>query len=514
MNSGRLFSLGLTPADPANAALAERVHPDPWVNPTPAGRYNLVVLGAGTAGLVAAAGAAGLGAKVALVERHLMGGDCLNTGCVPSKSLLAAARAITQMRRAAEWGMNSAGVEVDFAGVMGRLRRVRASISRHDSAVRFRDLGVDVYFGEARFTGPRSVQVGEQTLDFHRAIVATGARPVLPAIPGLSEALPLTNETLFNLTARPARLVVLGAGPVGCEMAQAFQRLGSRVTLIDSGVRILHREEAEAAEVLARRLVADGVEVRTRTVVTRVEGGAGTKRVHVRHDPEAVEAVVEADEILVGAGRVPNVADLGLGCAGVAFDSRKGVQVDDFLRTTNPVIYAAGDVCLGTKFTHAADFSARLAIQNALFAGRRRVSALTIPWCTYTDPEVAHVGLYPEEAQARGLATDAYERAFNEVDRAVTDGETEGFVRILVRRGTDLILGATVVGGHAGDLISEISVAMAAGMGLGRLASVIHPYPTLAEAIRQCGDAYQRTRLTPFVRGAFRRWFKWRRGGP
>ncbi len=502
--------MNLLPADAHNAALLAQVRPADWVDPTPTGRYNLVVIGGGTAGLVTAAGAAGLGAKVALVEKHLLGGDCLNYGCVPSKTLLRAARAATAVRDAGRFGIRvPAGTSVDFGAVMERVRAVRAGIGHHDSAARFRDLGVDVFLGEGRFVDGSTIAVGATRLRFKRAVIATGARAHVPPVPGLAAAGFLTNETLFSLTALPARLAVLGGGPVGCEMAQVFACLGAEVTLFEQGGHVLSREDADAAAVVQAALVRDGVKLCLGSKVENVKAGTGGRL--IRHSTGGVVATTEVDAVLVAVGRAPNVRGLGLEDVGVRYDERNGVAVDDHLRTTHPRIFAAGDVCMAAKFTHAADFAARTVIQNALFFGRKKASALTIPWCTYTDPELAHVGLSERSAVERGVAVDTFVRPLAEVDRAVTEGEREGFVKILVARGTDRIVGATIVAPHAGDLISEVAVAMAGGIGLGKLAAVIHPYPTLAEAIRQCGDAYNRTRLTPGVRRLFGRWLEWTR---
>lgn len=500
----------IAPMDAHNQALVANVHPSDWKNPTPASRYNLVVIGAGTAGLVTAAGAAGLGAKVALVERHLMGGDCLNVGCVPSKCLLRSARAAADARDGERFGVRvPPGVEVDFPAVMERLRRLRAGISKHDSAKRFTELGVDVFIGGASFSGPDTIEVGGQTLRFKRAVIASGARAVQPEIPGLTDAGYLTNETVFNLTALPRRLAVIGGGPIGCELAQAFQRLGSEVTLFHKHAHLLDREDAEAAAIVQSAFVREKIQLVLNAKLTRVEKRDGAKMIF--YEANGKSESVTVDEILAGAGRAPNVEGLNLETVGVQYDRRDGVKVNDQLQTTNPRIYAAGDVCMKWKFTHAADFAARIVIQNALFFGRKKLSALTMPWATYTDPEIAHVGLYERDAQERGLELDTYTKEFKQVDRAIAEGEEEGFVKIHTLRGTDKILGATIVARHAGEMISEISVAMAAGMGLGRLASVIHPYPTQAEAIRHCGDAYNRTRLTPTVKKLFQRWLAWTR---
>lgn len=497
------------PQDVHNTTLVGNVHPPDWVNPEPAGCYNLVVVGAGTAGLVAAAGAAGLGARVALIERHLIGGDCLNVGCVPSKCLIRASRAYADVRDAHDFGtILTNGYEVDFAAVMERMRRLRAQISEHDSAARFRDLGVDIFLGEGRFTGPDTAEVDGTTLRFKKAVIATGARAVEPPIEGLAEAGFLTNETVFSLTERPPRMIVIGAGPLGCELAQAFQRLGSQVTMVEMGPQILSREDSDAARIVEAALQRDGVQLCFNATIERVTVEDGEKRVHVKVGGEP--QVIPTDAVLVGAGRAPNLEGLGLEAAGVEH-TKYGVVVNDRLQTTNKNIYAAGDICLRFKFTHTADAAARIVLQNALFFGRRKLSALTVPWCTYTDPEIAHVGLYEKDAEERGIAVETFTRELAEVDRAIADGETEGFVRVHVKKGTDKILGATIVARHAGEMISELSLAIVAGVGLKTLGGVIHPYPTQAEAIRQVADAYNRTRLTPFVKRLFTRFLAWRR---
>jgi pyruvate/2-oxoglutarate dehydrogenase complex dihydrolipoamide dehydrogenase (E3) component len=500
----------LSPRDHFNETLLANVHPPDWVNPTPAPRYNLVVIGGGTAGLVSAAGAAGLGAKVALVERHLLGGDCLNFGCVPSKAIIRSSRLAADFRDAARFGFKAPlSTEVDFSVVMERMRALRAAISRHDAAQRFRDLGVDVFLGQARFSGPRTVDVAGQTLNFSKAVIATGARAVDPPVPGLPEAGYLTNETIFSLTERPRRLLIMGGGPLGCEFAQAFQRLGCRVTLLHKYDRLMNREDADAAQLVQQVFVREGIHLILAAKPIQVLKTDGGKL--VRYESAGQPGEIEVDEILAGAGRAPNVENLGLEEAGVKYDKRDGVVVNDRLQTTNRRIYAAGDVCLKYKFTHLADASARIVIQNALFLGRKKLSALTIPWCTYTDPEVAHVGINEAEAEKQGIPIETFIKPLSEVDRAIVDGEAEGMVKIHLKHGTDRILGATIVARHAGEMISEITLAMVGKIGLGALASVIHPYPTQAEAIRQTGDLYNRTRLTPFVKNLFTRFLAWRR---
>jgi pyruvate/2-oxoglutarate dehydrogenase complex dihydrolipoamide dehydrogenase (E3) component len=350
--------------------------------------------------------------------------------------------------------------------------------------------------------------VDGQRLRFRRAVIASGGRPAPPPIPGLEEAGYLTNETVFNLTELPPRLAVIGAGPLGCELAQAFARFGSQVHLIEAAHGILPKEDRDAAEIVLKSLRRDGIELVCCGKDLSVMGTPQGKRLSVESHAARKEIVV--DEILVGAGRTPNVEDLNLQAAGVEYD-RHGVVVNDRLQTTSRRIFAAGDVCSRWKFTHAADAAARIVVQNALFFGRAKASALTMPWCTYTDPEVAHVGFYEQEARERGHDTQTFEHRFHDLDRAILDGETEGLVRVLVKSGTDKILGATIVASHAGDMISEITLAMVCKRGLRTIAKTIHPYPTQAEAIRKVADAYSRTRLTPRLKAALAKWFTWTR---
>jgi len=501
------------PWDAHNQKLVSNVHPADWKNPTPASRYNLVVIGGGTAGLVSAIGAAGLGARVALIEKHLLGGDCLNVGCVPSKAIIRAARAEAAVGEAADFGVNvPAGVTVDFGKTMERMRRLRADISPHDSAKRFTELGVDVFLGGGKFTGPDSVEVAGQTLRFSKAVIATGARAAAPPIPGLKDVPYLTNETLFSLTKLPKRFGVIGAGPIGCEMAQAFARLGAEVFLVRAEAGILPREDRDASAILETAMLRDGVKFLDHGKELQLAKDPNGVRLQVNVPGHGYDVLV--DQLLVAVGRAPNVEGLGLETAGVEFD-KKGVTVNDRLQTTNSRIYACGDVCMKWKFTHAADFAARIVIQNALFSfgplGRRRLSSLTMPWATYTSPEIAHVGLYEKEAKEKGIEVDTFTLEMSKVDRAILDGETEGFVRVHVRKGTDEIVGATVVAAHAGDLISELTLAMKAKLGLKTIGATIHPYPTQAEAIRKVGDLYNRTRLTPFVKKLMGKWLSWTR---
>lgn len=501
--------LEVLPKTENNLRRLANARPATWQNPTPAPLYNLVVIGAGSAGLVTAIIAASLGGKVALIEKHMMGGDCLNVGCVPSKALIRSARLMRDIKTAAAFGLQNPAAGVDFGQVMERVRRIQADISPVDSVWRYQSLGVDVFLGEGRFSGPATVEVAGAQLNFKKAVIATGSRPVHPAIPGLAEAGFLTNEVVFNLTERPRRLAVVGGGPIGCELAQAFRRLGSEVTLFHNAEHILNREDGDAAKIVQSAFVSEGIALLLDSTVVQVTQENGAKIVHYQN--KAGRAAVTVDEILVAAGRAPNIEGLGLELAGVQVDPKRGVLVDDFLRTANPRIYAAGDVALKHQFTHAASAAARIVIQNAFFFGRKKVSDLHMPWCTYTDPEIAHVGMSTHEAKERGIEIDSFTAHLHENDRAVTDGETEGFVRLHVRKGSDKLLGATIVARNAGDMINEITLAMVAGLGLSTISNVIHPYPTQAEAIVRAAGLYTRSRLTPRTKKLFEWWMALRR---
>jgi pyruvate/2-oxoglutarate dehydrogenase complex dihydrolipoamide dehydrogenase (E3) component len=500
----------LLPERENNRELEENVRPPGYRNPTPADSYNLVVIGAGTAGLVTAAGAAGMGAKVALIERSLMGGDCLNVGCVPSKGIISAARAVSAVRKAGEFGVHvPEGVSVDFSAAMKRMRKLRASISANDSVNRFAGLGVDVFLGQGRFLDSSTIEVDGTRISFKKAVIATGARAAVPPIKGLDTVDYLTNETLFSLTELPRRFGIIGGGPIGCEMAQTFARLGSEVFLIESSSGILGKEDPDAASLVAEQMKKDGVQILSHgkeLVVSKQADGSMKLEVTVPGE----EYAICVDQLLVAAGRTPNVEGMGLEAVGVDY-TKKGIVVDNYLRTTNPSIYAAGDICSPYQFTHAADFMARTVIRNALFMGRARVDKLIIPWCTYTSPEVAHVGLTAGQAEEKGIEIDTFTQELSEVDRAILDGETEGFVRIHVKKGKDEIVGATIVASHAGDMMGLLTAAMTRKIGLGSIANIIHPYPTQGEAVRKVGDLYNRTRLTPVVKRLFEKWLSWTR---
>jgi pyruvate/2-oxoglutarate dehydrogenase complex dihydrolipoamide dehydrogenase (E3) component len=487
----------LNEADDFDRALVAAVRPPTWTNPTPTGRYNLVVIGGGTAGLVSAVGAASLGARVALVERHWLGGDCLNYGCVPSKALLRAARAAYDVRTAAELGIEVGEPRVDFPAVMQRMRRLRAQIAPHDSAERLAGLGIDVYFGAATFVARDAIEVAGARLPFARAIIATGARAALPPVPDLAALTPLTNETVFSLTELPRRLLVLGGGPIGCELAQAFCRFGSEVTILDRDDRVLPREDRDASAIVQAQLEREGVRLVLGAHLIAATRDGDTRTLSFTR--AGVTEHAHGEQLLVAAGRTPNLDGLGLEAAGIA-GTERGIQIDDRLRTTNRRVFAVGDVASRFQFTHAADALARIAIQNALFFGRKRASALVMPWCTYTDPEVAHVGLDEHEAKERSLTTLTVQLEVN--DRAILDGETRGFARAHVASDGTL-RGATFVARHAGEAIGEASLAITTRQKLGVLSATIHPYPTQAEVWKRLGDAYNARRLTPRIRKLF-----------
>lgn len=479
-------------------------------------RYNLVVIGAGSAGLLVAAGAAGLGARVALVERDKMGGDCLNYGCVPSKALLRSARAAAEPRRR-RYGVGAVQPAPRWTEVAARVQSVIDTIAPNDSVERFESLGVDVLLGRARLTSPHTVEVAlhdgpTRSLEGKRIVLATGSGPLVPPIPGLEDAGYLTNETVFSHREQPGRLLVLGGGPIGVELGQAFARLGSQVTVVEMLPRLLPREDADAAEVVVRSLEADGMRLGTGLQAVRVEAGPNGKRVTCRpsHDAGAPEQTFEADELLVAVGRRAHLRDLGLEQVGVATEQGL-VRVDARLRTSVPSIYACGDAVGPYQFTHMAGQQARLVIRNALLPFKARMNYRVVPWCTFTDPELARVGLSEDEARQQATPYRVIKVPFDGNDRAVCDGETEGFLKVLTPPGRDVILGATLVGAHAGELLHELVLAMQARLRLRDIANTIHIYPTLAEIFRRAGDEARKAGFTPALQKLFKAYLRWHR---
>jgi pyruvate/2-oxoglutarate dehydrogenase complex dihydrolipoamide dehydrogenase (E3) component len=506
MNSRLPARASADPAVDANEQeLLANVSPADWVNPTPPGVYHLLIIGAGPGGMAAARAAAARGVKVALIESHRLGGGSLSYGCVPSKALIRTARAYADMRDAPSFGAAPpASIEVDFQMAMERLRRIRARISRVDSAARLIAEGIDLYFGAAHFVGADAVEVEGVRLRFKKALIATGSKSIVPDIPGLTEVGYLTNESVFDLTAAPRSLLVIGGGPLGCELAQAFSRLGVRTIIAHDAPLFLPKEERDAAQMMSDALARDGVEIHLNSEAVSARMEHGCKHVELVNDGQITH--IDVDEILTGIGHLPAVHALRLEAAGVAYDPEAGVHVDDFLRTSNPRIYAAGDVCLEHKYSNMAVASACVAVQNALYFGRKRMSVLTIPWCTYTDPEIAHVGLSVRQARERRIPVKTFTVPMHDNDRAITDGEENGVVKIHVRDGTDTILGATIVARDAGEMINGISLAIVAGLGLGTLATAIHAHPTQGEAIKMAGEAYLRTRRPSALTRLLRAW--------
>ena len=473
------------------------------------GIYNVVVIGAGTAGLVTAAGTAGLGGRVALIERNLMGGDCLNFGCVPSKALISSARVIQQIRESEKWGLDRQQPEFVFEKVFERMRARRARIAPKDSQERFESLGVNVFHGEARFVSPHEVEVNGQRLRAKNFVIATGSRAVIPKIEGIDQVRYFTNETIFDeLKAKPESMIVLGGGPIGCELTQTFCRLGTQVTMIQRGDQLLAREDRDVAEFLERRLIDEGVRiiknVDARSVATTDAGKIALEFLD-RQPGRLAERTFFADALLIAIGRNPNLQSLDLKSAGVDVNER-GVRVNDYLQTSQRDIYAVGDVIGPFLFTHMADAQARVVVRNIVAPFqflRQKMDYSVVPWCTYVDPEVAHVGLCEKEARQENVDYDLFVVPLQDVDRAVVESEDAGFAKILTRKGSDKILGATIIAPHAGDLLHEFVLAMKAGVGLGTIASTIHAYPTFAELARKAGDKYNKTRLTPQAKRVF-----------
>ncbi len=474
------------PLDAFNQKRMKDVFPGDWKNPSPKKIYDLVVIGVGPGGMTAATVAAGLHADVAIVEMEHFGGECFNVGCIPSKALLRSSRIAAHVRDAAEFGIDvPKGWRVNFPAVLQRVRKLQSLLSPNDSPLHFKGLGIDVFLGAARFIDASTIEVGKHKLHFKKAIIATGTRPVIPDVPGLEEAGYMTNQTVFNLTALPSRLAVIGAGPHGCALSQAFLRFGSDVTLVTRGTSLLPRDDALATKSLQQVLKKEGMKIRFKTQLQRVEKKGKEKVLHFDSGKSLV-----VDDILIAIGRAPNVENLGLEMAGVVFDLKEGVAASDTLQTSNPKVYVVGDAGTQYKFAHISMEMGKMAVENALNGGNQKRSSLVIPWCTYTDPEIAHIGLLEKEA---GTDVETRLMELQHTERAVLDGETVGFVKIQTRAGTDQILGATIMATHAGDMISELAVAMAGKKGVASLARAIHPFPTQAEAIRNDAAALLKT---------------------
>lgn len=481
-----------------DAVKARRIYAR-WPRPARFDR-NLVVIGAGSAGLVSAYIAAAVKAKVTLVEKHRMGGDCLNTGCVPSKALIRSAKFLAQARRANEFGMTSAGVEFSFAQVMERVQRIVATIEPHDSVARYSALGVECIAGDAKITSPWSVDIqtgaGRRTLTTKNIVIAAGARPFIPPIPGLAEADPLTSDTVWSLRELPRRLVVLGGGPIGCELAQCFARFGAEVTQVEMLPRLLIREDAEFSERIETRFRAEGVHVLTGHKALRVVRENGDKLLVVARNGN--ESRISFDAILCAVGRIANTAGYGLEELGIPTTATHTVELNEYLQTVYPNIYAAGDVAGPYQFTHTASHMAWYAAVNALFGRFRRfkVDYSVIPWATFTEPEVARVGLNEQEAREKKIDYEVAQYDLAELDRAITDEAAQGLVKVITARGSDRILGATVMGEHAGDMIAEFVLAMKHNLGLNKILGTIHTYPTLPEAAKYAAGAWKRGHVT------------------
>ena len=495
---------------------ARRVYA-PWAHLRPAGYdYNLVVIGAGSAGLVSAYIAAATRARVALVEQHKMGGDCLNTGCIPSKALIRSAKLLSHIARAGEMGVARATADFDFAEVMARVERVVKTVEPHDSVERYTGLGVEVVLGRARIVSPWTVEVqttGEpRRLTTRNIVIATGARPFVPPIPGLEEIGYLTSDTVWSLRERPARLIVLGGGPIGSELSQAFARLGSQVTQVEMLPRILSREDPDVSDIVRHRFAREGVRVLTGHRASRFLVEAGEKTLIATAGD--TDVAIPFDAVLVAVGRVANTSGYGLEDLGIPTTRTHTVEADAYLQTIYPNIFACGDVAGPYQFTHTAAHQAWYAAVNALYGTFRKFKAdyRVIPWTTFTDPEVARVGLNEQDATEQGIAHTVTRYGIDELDRAIADEEAHGFVKVLTRPGTDQILGVTCVGDHAGDILAEYVLAMKHGLGLNKILGTIHSYPTLAEANKYAAGVWKRGTVTQGQWAFLSAFHEWRRG--
>lgn len=473
---------------------------------------NVVVIGAGSAGLVSSIIAAGAKAKVILIEKHRMGGDCLNTGCVPSKAIIRSARIADYIKRAAEFGIDGAKGQVNFPKVMERIQSVVKAIEPHDSVERYTSLGVECVAGEAMITSPWTVQVGERTITTRSIVLATGARPFVPPIPGLDKVDYLTSDSLWDLRELPKRLLVLGGGPIGCELAQSFARLGAQITIVDQALRIMPREDEDVAELVMERFTREGVRVLAGYKADSFEHDEQGGVLHVQGDNERL--ALPFDKVLIAIGRKANVEGFGLEELQLPLTQRGTIEVNEYLQTVYPNIYACGDVAGPYQFTHMASYQAWFAVLNAMLGGLKkfRINYKVVPWATFTDPEVARVGLSEQEAKEQGIEYDLTRYGIDDLDRAIADGEAHGFVKVLTAPGSDRILGATIVGYHAGELLTEFVLAMTHGLGLKKIAATTHIYPTLSEANRFTANAWRSARIPKKLLPWAERFFRWRRG--
>jgi pyruvate/2-oxoglutarate dehydrogenase complex dihydrolipoamide dehydrogenase (E3) component len=480
------------PVDSDNQTLLANEHPVNWVNPHPKKIYDLIVLGAGPCGLISAMMGASEGKTVALIERDLIGGECFNIGCIPSKAIIRTSRLFADMQNAEKFGGNVPDtMAVDFAKIMSRMRRIRAQISGHLSVEQLQRKGIDIFFGHARFNGKRSIALDNLELRFKKAIIATGSEPYIPPIPGLVEAGFLTDKNIFNLSSRPESLLVIGGGALGCELAQAFGRFGTKVTIVQQDPMFLNNIERDSAQILSGILADENIAIYLNSEVKKISVDGSKKIIDILTTD--TKTTITVTDIAVGVGQVPNTADLGLEMAHVAVSDQGGIIVDDYLRTSNSRIYAVGNICADQKFTHIPDALARTAINNGLLHKHEKIDITAIPWCIYTDPEIAHIGMQVREARERRIPVKTFTILMHQVDRAIADSEDAGFLKIHVRDGSDEILGATLVSRHAGDMLNIIALAMKAKIGLGALGAINYPYPTQGDAIKMAASAYLAT---------------------
>jgi pyruvate/2-oxoglutarate dehydrogenase complex dihydrolipoamide dehydrogenase (E3) component len=495
------------PIDPENQILLANEHPSNWVNPCPKKIYDLIVIGAGPAGLVSAITARDQGKSVALIERDLIGGECMNIGCIPSKAILRTSRLYADMLNAENFGAEVPNdISINFDMLMARMRRIRTQISGHISVKELHKKGIDLFFGQARFDSSRSIRVDNCSLRFKKSIIATGSEPEIPAIPGLAEAGYLTDKTIFNLSSCPESLLVIGGGALGCELAQAFARFGTKVTIVQTNPFFLNNVERDGAQILSDALADDGIGIFLNSEVSKIQSDGSKKIIEIA--TADTRTTVTVTHILVGIGQVPNTRDLGLDAANVSVADTGHIIVDAFLRTSNSRIYGVGNICAEEQFAHIPDALARIAAENALFNKREKVDTSSVPWCIYTDPELAHIGLQVKEAREQKIPVKTFTILLHQVTRAIADSEDVGFVKIHVKEGTDQILGATLVSRHAGDIMNIISLAIKSKIGLAKLATINYPYPTQGNAIKMAAVAYLHTLRPSWLRNLRNRFFK------